>query len=382
MTTRLFRPLNLLLPTVLVLAACGQVPAAVAPTAAPAAVAPTAASSESAPVEQQASLAPELTSANAPAQVRLAYFPNLTHAAALVGTAEGTFQQAFGSSVALETITFNAGPALIEALFAGEVDLGYIGPNPAINGYVQSKGDALRIIAGASSGGASFVVRPESNIASAKDLEGKKLATPQLGGTQDVALRFYLQQNGLSTADKGGTVEIVPTQNPDILTLFQQGLIDGAWVPEPWATRLVQEGGGKVFIDERTIWPEGQFVTTNIIVRREFLEQYPDVVTRFLEAHVATVQYIAENDEATKSIVNAEIERITGSALPREVLDSAYPQLEVTYDPLANTLFKSADDAFALGFLGTDKPDLSGLYALDPLNAVLNAKGLAPVAPS
>lgn len=311
--------------------------------------------------------------------MRLAYFPNLTHAVALVGVERGTFKDAFGPNVTLETKTFNAGPAEIEALFAGEIDIGYVGPNPAINGYTKSKGEALRIIAGASSGGALFVVRPEANIKGPKDLDGKKFASPQLGGTQDVALRFYLQENGLQTADKGGTVEILPTQNPDILTLFKQGQIDGAWVPEPWATRLVQEGKGQVFIDERTLWPGGKFTTTLVVVRKQFLDEHPDLVAKFLEAHVDTVQYIASNAAETKKIVNSEIERITGSGLPTEVLDKAYENLDITYDPLAPTLFKSADSAFALGFLGDSKPDLSGIYTLDPLNQVLTAKKLTLV---
>src|SRR2546430_6896292 len=173
-----------------------------------------------------------------PVTLNLGYFPNLTHAVALVGVERGTFKSALGSNVKLETKTFNAGPALIEALFAGDIDIGYVGPNPAVNGYVKSNGSALRVIAGASSGGALFIVRPGANINSAKDLSGKKLATPQLGGTQDVALRLYLQQNGLKTVDKGGTVQIIPAQNPDILTRFKQGQIDGAWMPEPWASRL------------------------------------------------------------------------------------------------------------------------------------------------
>ena len=223
------------------------------------------------------------------------------------------------------------------------------------------------------------MVRPEANIKEAKDLDGKKLASPQLGGTQDVALRFYVQEHGLQTADKGGTVEIIPTQNPDILTLFQQGQLDGAWVPEPWATRLVLEGKGQVFIDERTLWPEGKFITTLVVVRREFLAEHPDLVAKFLEAHVDTVQFIAANAGETRTIVNGEIERITGKPLPTKVLDQAYANLDITYDPLAATLFKSADSAFALGFLGESKPDLSGIYDLAPLNAVLAAKKLPPV---
>jgi NitT/TauT family transport system substrate-binding protein len=357
------RLVALALTLVLLLAACGQA-APTTPGAAP------ASSTEGAP-------APATSGGGT--TIRLAYFPNLTHAAALVGTGRGTFQQAFGSDATLDLKTFNAGPALIEALFAGEIDIGYIGPNPAINGYVRSNGEALRIIAGASSGGALFIVRPEAGITEASDLAGKKLATPQLGGTQDVALRYYIQENGLKTADNGGDVTIVPTQNPDILTLFKQGQIDGAWVPEPWASRLILEGNGEVFIDERTIWPDGEFVTTHVIVSTTFLNEHPDLVQTFLEAHVDTIEFINSNPDETKRIVNAEIERITSSGLPQEVLDKAWETVGFTYDPLASTLLVSADDAFALGFLGDTKPDLSGIYALDPLNTVLAADGLEPV---
>ncbi|NJM08174.1 ABC transporter substrate-binding protein [Candidatus Gracilibacteria bacterium] len=314
--------------------------------------------------------------------LRLGYFANLTHAPALVGVAKGTFQQALGAGVTLEVITFNAGPALIEALFANEIDVAYSGPNPAINGFVRSNGDALRIIAGATSGGAFFVVRPEAGISTAADLAGKKFATPQLGNTQDVALRYYLRENDLETADKGGSVEIVPTQNADILTLFQQGAIDGAWVPEPWATRLIQEAGGEIFIDERDAWPEGRFVTTHLIASRAYLEANPDLVSRFLMAHVETIEFINANAEESKSLVNAEIERVTTKPLPRAVLDASYPTLEFTFDPLASTLFVSADHAFELGFLADTKPDLSQIYSLDLLNAVLQEKGLEAVAAS
>lgn len=339
----------IILPLALLLAACGQ--GAPAAPAAP----------------------------GAPATVRLAYFPNLTHAVALVGTARGTFQEALGPSVTLDLKTFNAGPALIEALFAGEIDIGYIGPNPAINGYVKSNGEALRIIAGASSGGASFIVRPDAGIAAPADLAGKTFATPQLGGTQDVALRYLVRTAGLKTADNGGDVTILPTQNPDILTLFQQGEIDGAWVPEPWATRLIQEGGGQVFIDERDQWPDGKFVTTHVIVSTKFLNERPDLVDAFLRGHVDTVAYIAANPEETKSLVNQEIERITTRPLPRALLDQAITTVAFTYDPLASTLFVSADHAFELGFLGERKPDLSGIYALDPLNKVLAEQQLPAV---
>jgi NitT/TauT family transport system substrate-binding protein len=315
-----------------------------------------------------------------PVTVHLGYFANLTHAVALVGVARGTFKDALGPNVHLETKTFNAGPALIEALFASDIDIGYVGPNPAINGYTKSNGAALRIIAGASSGGALFVVRPGAHIQSPKDLANKKFATPQVGGTQDVALRYYLQQHGLQTADKGGNVQIIPTDNPNILSLFQQGKIDGAWVPEPWATRLVIEGNGMVFLDERSLWPKGQFVTTNVVVRTAFLQEHPDLVKKFLQAHVETVQYILKNPENAKEVVNSQIQQITGKALAKNVLDQAYTNLDITYDPLTSTLLQSAGRAYSLGFLGQSKPDLTGIYHLGELNAVLASRGLASVA--
>jgi NitT/TauT family transport system substrate-binding protein len=306
--------------------------------------------------------------------VRLAYFPNFTHAAALVGVQRGTFQKSIGAENKLDIKAFNAGPAQIEALLAGEIDLGYVGPNPAINGYVRSRGEALRIIAGASSGGALFIVRPEANINAAADLAGKRLATPQRGGTQDVALRHYVQQNGLQTADQGGSVTIVPTANPDILTLFQRGQLDGAWVPEPWGTRLLLEANGKVFIDERDLWPDGKFITTLIVVSTRFLREKPDLVRRFLDAHVDSVRFIRSNAVQARQLSNREIQRITTKALPERLITESFKKVEFTYEPLAATLREQAKFAFNLGFLGSTEPDLSGLYDLTLLNEVLKAK--------
>ncbi|HEU4325378.1 MAG TPA: ABC transporter substrate-binding protein [Roseiflexaceae bacterium] len=377
MTRSIHRLWVLLLALPLLLAACGQSPSG-SQGAAPTAVQNTGptADTAAAPTADTAGASTAAPATGEPVTLRLAYFPNLTHAVGVIGVGRGTFKDTLGSNVTLDVKTFNAGPALIEALFAGEVDLGYIGPNPAINGYVRSRGEALRIIAGASSGGASFIVRPEANIKSAKDLEGKKIASPQKGGTQDVALRHYIAENGLKTSEEGGTVQVLPTENPNILTLFQQGQLDGAWVPEPWATRLILEGKGEVFVDERTIWPEGKFVTTNVIVSKKFLDEHPDVVAKFLEAHVDTVEWINANKTEAKTIINQEIERITTKGLPAEVLDKAFETTDITYDPLPATLFKSAEDAFNLGFLGDTKPDLAGLYDLKPLNDVLTAKSL------
>lgn len=310
--------------------------------------------------------------------IHLAYFPNLTHAVALVGVARGTFQKALGSNH-LDTKTFNAGPDLINALLAGSIDIGFVGPNPAINGYITSHG-GLRIISGASSGGASLIVRPDANINSAQDLNGKKLSDPQSGGTQDISLRHYLQGNGLKTTDQGGTIQIIPTDNSTILTEFKQGQIDGAWVPEPYASRLVVEGHGQVFVDERTLWPNHKFVTTNIIVRKNFLDQHPDIVKEFLQADVETVQYIQSNPDDAKKLINSQLQTLTGKPLSSAVLDQALKNVDLTYDPLALTLFQVADNAYALKLLKS-KPD-KGIYDLDPLNAILVSKGLPKVSAS
>lgn len=321
------------------------------------------------------------SSNSGPVTLNLAYFPNVTHAVALVGVARGTFQQELGANVKLSSKIFNAGPAEIEALFAGDIDIGYIGPSPAVNGFVQSHGQALRIIAGAASGGASLVVRPAANIHSAKDLNGKKVADPQLGGTQDVSLRYYLKQNGLTPQDKGGTVQIVPTDNSTTLTLFKQGKIDAAWVPEPYATRLVVEDGGIRLIDERTLWPDGKFITTEVIVRTAFLNQHPDIVNKFLQAHVDTVQYILSNPTDAGTYINKELVQISGKGLKSSEITQALNNLTITYDPLTSTVQTQADRAYALGFLKSN-PDLTGIYYLGPLNQVLTSKGLATVAGS
>lgn len=311
--------------------------------------------------------------------LHLGYFPNITHSQPIVGVANGTFAKDLGANVKLETKTFNAGPDEIQALFAGSIDIAYVGPNPAVTGYINSKGDALRVIAGATSGGALLVVRPAANINSPAGLAGKKLATPQLGNTQDVALRNYLASQGLKPKENGGNVTILPEANADTLTLFKKGDIDGAWVPEPWASRLVTEAGGKVFLDERTLWPDQQFATTVVVVRKAFLDDHPDVVKAFLKAHVQTTEYIQKNAAAAQQLVNQGIDKLTGQSLSDAVIKSAWSNMQVTYDPIASSITSSAEAAYKLGFLKS-KPDLTGMYDLDPLNSVLKGLGLQQVA--
>jgi NitT/TauT family transport system substrate-binding protein len=305
--------------------------------------------------------------------LRLGYFPNVTHAAAIAGVETGIFADKLGPNVDLKTSVFNAGGAATEALFSGAIDATYIGPSPTINAFVKSKGDALRIIAGATSGGASLVVKP--NINSAADLKGQKVATPQLGNTQDVAARAWFLSQGLKTDTQGGgDVKIVPQDNAQTLETFKSGQIAGAWVPEPWATRLVQEGGGKVLVDERSLWPAGQFVTTELIVSRTFLSAHPDVVERLLLGHIAATDYVNQNPAAAQDVVNAGIAKVTGQAMSLDVMKAAWSQMTFTFDPLASTLQKESDNAKAVGLLdGSVK--LDGIYDLSILNRLLAAAG-------
>lgn len=308
--------------------------------------------------------------------IRIGYFPNITHSQAVVGIANGAFQKALGNDVKIDVKIFNAGPSLIEALFAGEIDLGYIGPNPAINGYVKSNGEALRIIAGATSAGAGLVVRNDSGINKKEDFHGKRIASPQLGNTQDVALRRWLNNNGYILKEKGGDVEVLPVKNPDQLTLFLKKEIDGAWTVEPWVSRLIIEGNGKLFMDERSIWPGGDFVTANIIVSKKFLDKNRPLVKKWLACHIDLTNWINSHQKEAKDILNQEIKRLTGKALPENILNDSFSRLKITYDPIQTSLFTSADWAFQQGFLGKDKPDLSGIYDLGVLNEVLKDKKL------
>ena len=308
-------------------------------------------------------------------ELRLGYFANVTHAPALIGVNEGLFAKELGDTK-LTTQVFNAGPDEVEALFAGALDAAYIGPSPTINAYGQSDGDAIRIIAGAASGGAQLVVR--DGIDSSADLKGTTLASPQLGNTQDVALRTWLTEEGLeNSVDGGGDVTIAPTANSDVLNLFQTGDLDGAWVPEPYASRLVLEGGGHVLVNEKDLWPDGQFVTTHLIVRTEFLEKYPDSVAALLRGHVAAVELATDDADAAKTAVNAGLEAAGGKPLDAEVLDRAWSELTVTYDPIASALAQSAKNGVAAGT--SEETDLDGIYDLRPLNAILDDQGLDTV---
>jgi NitT/TauT family transport system substrate-binding protein len=305
-------------------------------------------------------------------QVRIGYFPNLTHATALVGLKEGFFQQQLGATK-IKQSTFNAGPAEIEALNAGSIDIGWIGPSPAINGYTQSNGSSLRIISGSASGGVKLVVNPKK-IKTLADVKGKKIATPQLGNTQDVALLNWIKTQGWKVdAQSGkGDVSVVRTDNSLTPEAFKNGSIDGAWVPEPTASKLVAEGG-KVLLDESTLWPNKQFVITNVIVSQKFLSAHPDVVEAVLRGSVTTNAWINANPDKAKADANAQLKTLTQKALPANVLDPAWSSIDVLDDPLASTAKAEAEHAVSAGLLKT--PKLDGLYDLTLLNKVLKEQG-------
>ncbi|TLX85145.1 MAG: ABC transporter substrate-binding protein [Thaumarchaeota archaeon] len=310
--------------------------------------------------------------------LRIGYFPNINHAQAVIGLGNGDFQKALGD-VKIETQVFNAGPSAIEALFANRIDVTYVGPNPTINGYIKSEGQDLRIIAGASSGGAVFIIRNDSGISTTQDFAGKKFASPQLGNTQDVALRAYLLKNGYKTSENGGNVQVIPAKNADIVTMMVKKDIEGAWVPEPWGAKLVKEANGKIFVDERDLWPDGKFVTTLIAVRSDYLQSHPVIIKKFLEAHVDETIWINNNSEDAIKIFNEQNEKLTGKKIPVDELKEAFSRMEITYDPVKSSLYKSADDAYNLGFLGDKKPDLSNIFDLKLLDEVLQEKNLAKI---
>ncbi|MEV5155552.1 aliphatic sulfonate ABC transporter substrate-binding protein [Streptomyces werraensis] len=309
-------------------------------------------------------------------EVKIGYFPNLTHATALVGVQEGLLQKELGGT-RIKASTFNAGPSEIEALNAGSIDIGWIGPSPSINGYTKSGGKNLRIISGSASGGVKLVVNPDK-IKTLDDLKGKKIATPQLGNTQDVAFLHWIAEKGWKVdAESGkGDVSVVRTDNKITPDAYKSGSVDGAWVPEPTASKLVAEGA-KVLLDESEIWPDKKFVITNIIVSQEFLKEHPDVVEAVLRGSVRTNAWINAHPDEAKASANKALEKLSGKALPDEVLNPAWESITFLDDPLASTLDAQAAHAVSTGLL--EKPDLKGIYDLKPLNKVLKAEGKAEV---
>jgi NitT/TauT family transport system substrate-binding protein len=288
--------------------------------------------------------------------LRLGYFPNITHSQALVGLANGQFQKALGAAVFTPKV-FSSGPSAIEALLAGEIDLTYVGPAPAINAFVRSDGMALRVIAGAASGGAVFVRRVDVSLNKKEDFAGKRFASPQIGNTQDLSLRTYLSEMGYLSREKGGSVEVLPLANADILSLFLRKELDGAWVAEPWGALLEHRGEGVIYLDERDLWPERKFATTVLVASTKAMEERPELLRRFLAAHVTLTHWISQNPHETLRLVNQEIAKVTRKPLPEPILAEAFGRFEATFDPLPGSLKVFFQRARALGYLRSGNID-------------------------
>lgn len=285
-----------------------------------------------------------------PAILRVGYFANLTHAVPLCGFQSNRFAQRV-SGVQLVPQLFNAGPAAMEALLSGSIDLAYVGPTPMLTAWHASRKSGLSLLSGAASGGASLVIRTGTNIRSASDLAGKKLATPQYGNTQDLAARKYLQAAGLKPTDRGGTVELAHIANADIFAQFQLGRLDAAWVPEPWVSRLLNDAHGEILVDERDLWPERRFATTLLVARSGYLSVAQGAVDRFVTAHREIVQWIRSNTAEAQQSVQEALTRLAGRPLQGPVLQGAWSRTEFTDDLLPATIEAQASSAHALGFL-------------------------------
>jgi NitT/TauT family transport system substrate-binding protein len=317
--------------------------------------------------------------------LRVGHFPNVTHAQAVIAhglsrSGKGWFEERLGPDVEVQWYVYNAGPSAMEAIFARSIDLTYVGPNPAINAYLRSHGEEIRVVAGACSGGAALVVRPDEDITKDTDFRGKRIGTPQFGNTQDVACRSWLLSKGLRITMVGGDARVIPTQNPDQLSLFQRGELDAVWTVEPWVSRLVLEAKGRVYLDEGSLWRDtgGRYVTTHLVSSVKFLKDHPALLKKWITAHVELTIWINAHPDEAKRILNDEIRAETTRSLPEAILDSAWKRLQLTNDPIKDSLLKSAEDAYHIGFL-KEKPDLSHIYDLKLLNEVLRQKGLAEI---
>jgi NitT/TauT family transport system substrate-binding protein len=303
-------------------------------------------------------------SRGAKGEVRLAYFPNLTHAPILVAVKDGIYEKRL-PGYGIKSFVVNAGPEAMEALLAGDVDIACVGPSPALNTYAKSGGKALRIVAGVCSGGASLMARDGVAINSVTDLAGKTVADPEFGGTQDVSLRHFLKLNGLASRESGGNVEVMALKNPDILTAFKRGQLDAAWVPEPWASRLAAEAHARRVVDERTLWPGGRITTAVLVARTGFLNAHPDVVEAVVEGTQAAMDRLAKNPAAGEAEANEEIKHLTGKPLKQAVIADAWSRMEFSTTLDQNSLAAFAGAARDAGYL-TDRAIDLGLVCYDP----------------
>ena len=301
-------------------------------------------------------------------KIRVAFFPSIGHIIPIVGLEEKIFEKGIGEEKQIETKLFDSGPQVIESIFSGSIDIAYVGPGPIINGFLKSDGKDIKILSGAASGGASFIIQPNSGLESLENFDGKRIASPQISNSQDVSLRYYLESHGLKSVEKGGTVFVLNISNPDIYTLFAKGDIDGAWVPEPWATILVQELDGIRLFNEEKLWPNEEFASVLLIVRTEYLENNPETIQKWVESHEKTVTWINANPDKSKSLFSSFLIDYMGKSLPTKIIDESFSNISITSDPIKNSVIIFAERADSLGYLGRSGYNLDGIF----YNAVLN----------
>jgi len=309
-------------------------------------------------------------------KLRVAFFPSIGHAVPIVGLENGIFQQEIGNQIEIETKIFDSGPQVIESIFASSIDIAYVGPGPIINGFLKSDGNDIKILSGAASGGASFIVQPNSGLDSIENFVGKRIASPQISNSQDVSLRYYLESNGLKPVEKGGTVFVLNISNPDIYTLFAKGDIDGAWVSEPWATLLVEELGGVRLFNEEKLWPDEQFASVLLIARTNYLENNPEIIQNWVNSHEETVSWINSNPNKSKIIFSDFLKKYMGKSLSLEIIDESFSNLEITSDPIKNSVLTFAERADSLGYLGRTGYNLEGIFYQPDLNSNAMVKQL------
>jgi len=303
-----------------------------------------------------------ISSDNTNDKIRVAFFPSISHVVPIVGIENDIFQENLTQQKIIEPKIFDSGPQVIESLFSNSIDLAYVGPGPVINGFLKSDGRDLKILAGAANGGASFIIQKNSGLDSIDNFHGKRIASPQISNTQDVSLRHYLSTNGLNPVEKGGTVFVLNISNPDIYTLFAKGEIDGAWVPEPWATILVEELNGIRLFNENQFWPEKQFSSVLLIGRTDFIDNNPEIVRKWIESNDKTVQWINSNPGKAKMIYNQFMQDYMGKTFSKKIIDESFSNLEITSIPIENSVITFAERADLLGYLGRSGYSLDGLF--------------------
>ena len=304
--------------------------------------------------------------------IRVAFFPSVVHAVPIIGMETQTFANNLNADLDIQVKIFDSGPQVIESIFSNSVDIAYVGPGPVINGFLKSDGNDLKILAGAASGGASFVIQKNSGLDLIENYSGKRIAAPQISNTQDVSLRHYLAENGLVTAEKGGDVFVLNIANPDIYTLFAKGDIDGAWVPEPWATMLVEELDGVRLFDENEFWPENQFSSVLLISRSDYIEKNPEIIKKWINANEKTAQWINNHPDESKKLYNEFLNSYMGRTLPQNIVEKSFSNIIITSEPLENSVYTFAERADALGYLGRDGYSLDGIFYHENISVTSN----------